>query len=135
MNPAGPGVVRSMEAQIATEAHYLARCPVKGCKTVARLPIPLQRKHEVRRYRGEIVWEGDVSVPGFVVDHRVVELRDALRRWQGLVGCVEHRRALRGDVVNGTHNPDVVCDARCMNARRSSCECSCGGANHGGAHG
>lgn len=26
------------------------------------------------------------------------------------------------------------CDARCLNAKRSSCECSCGGANHGGGY-
>jgi hypothetical protein len=52
-----------------------------------------------------------------------------------------------GDVENGicagcnrmmTYEPLVgrvsdvhKCDARCLNARRGSCECSCGGANHG----
>jgi hypothetical protein len=29
-------------------------------------------------------------------------------------------------------NPSLhVCDARCMNARGRTCECSCGGKNHG----
>jgi hypothetical protein len=37
--------------------------------------------------------------------------------------------------VRGTFNPDKACNARCMGATGPSCECACGGANHGGNHG
>ncbi len=34
--------------------------------------------------------------------------------------------------VQGTYNPAVKCDARCMGATGPVCQCSCGGKNHGG---
>lgn len=40
-------------------------------------------------------------------------------------------RAVRLHPVVGKHNPAKVCDGRCMGAVGPSCECSCGGANHG----
>jgi len=33
--------------------------------------------------------------------------------------------------IAGTHNPEVACNARCMGATGPSCDCSCGGRNHG----
>ena len=33
--------------------------------------------------------------------------------------------------IKGLLRPDVPCDARCTGARGHSCDCSCGGANHG----
>ena len=36
--------------------------------------------------------------------------------------------------VSGKTNPAVPCDARCTTARGHSCECSCGGKNHGADH-
>lgn len=33
--------------------------------------------------------------------------------------------------VFGRKSVAKKCDARCLNAKRSSCECSCAGANHG----
>jgi hypothetical protein len=37
-------------------------------------------------------------------------------------------------VLRGTRNADKRCDARCMSATGPSCECACGGANHGAGH-
>jgi hypothetical protein len=34
--------------------------------------------------------------------------------------------------VFGSVKDSKKCDARCWNAKRSDCECSCGGKNHGG---
>lgn len=34
--------------------------------------------------------------------------------------------------VFGAVSEGKRCDARCLNAKRSSCECQCGGKNHGG---
>jgi hypothetical protein len=33
--------------------------------------------------------------------------------------------------IVGSYNPDKSCDGRCMSAKRGSCDCSCGGENHG----
>lgn len=49
------------------------------------------------------------------------------------VSCPDCGMAVRLRRLNGKHNPDHVCDARCTNARGSNCECSCAGANHGAA--
>lgn len=38
---------------------------------------------------------------------------------------------LRRKEVLGCESPTVKCDARCLNAKRTSCDCSCGGDNHG----
>lgn len=36
--------------------------------------------------------------------------------------------------VVGKHNASIKCDARCEHATGGSCECACGGANHGAGH-
>lgn len=36
--------------------------------------------------------------------------------------------------VNGRYSEKHICDSRCLNATGPNCECSCGGANHGGSH-
>ena len=33
--------------------------------------------------------------------------------------------------IKGTYRPDVTCDSRCTGAKGASCDCSCGGENHG----
>lgn len=38
---------------------------------------------------------------------------------------------VRWDLVKGFVNPEVKCDARCLNAHGKSCECACGGEHHG----
>jgi len=40
----------------------------------------------------------------------------------------------RWERLAARRNAAVRCDARCLNARRASCECSCAGANHGRYH-
>ena len=37
-------------------------------------------------------------------------------------------------LVQGKYNPKIACNARCMSSTGTTCECSCGGKNHGGAH-
>ncbi|MFD6356750.1 hypothetical protein [Nocardia tengchongensis] len=45
--------------------------------------------------------------------------------------CPKHRTHLKWTALKATYNPDKVCDFRCVGAKRASCECACGGANHG----
>ncbi len=42
--------------------------------------------------------------------------------------------AVRVSKVYGWVNPSVKCHSRCTGAVGPSCDCSCGGANHGSAH-
>lgn len=57
---------------------------------------------------------------------------------QGGMNMIRCPKCSKGGIwfkyVVGSFNPDKVCDGRCMSAKRSSCDCSCGGENHGSAH-
>jgi hypothetical protein len=46
-------------------------------------------------------------------------------------GCGQPRRAT---AVNGKTSHKHVCGAKCMASTGPSCECSCGGQNHGASH-
>jgi hypothetical protein len=48
--------------------------------------------------------------------------------------CPEHEQRITLEPVWGELVETVRCDARCQNARGASCDCSCGGANHGRGH-
>jgi len=92
---------------------YFGKCTVKGCKT---------RK----------VWEGDPYLPnGHVIHyngHNLKALREA-----GL-WCGEHNRWLTWTQLQGRVNPEKECNGVCMAAVGPSCDCSCGGKNHGKNH-
>lgn len=47
------------------------------------------------------------------------------------VPCACGERVILAKPVHGTRNDSVKCDARCTHAKGHSCECSCGGKNHG----
>lgn len=48
--------------------------------------------------------------------------------------CLPAVRRMRLMPVRGVYNANKKCSARCMSATGPSCECACGGANHGGGH-
>lgn len=50
-------------------------------------------------------------------------------RKRGIV-CEDHG-PMKVESLKAKHNPTKVCDDRCVSAKRASCECSCGGVNHG----
>ncbi len=45
--------------------------------------------------------------------------------------CPQCRKAMKYGKLEGHVNPSQKCDARCTSARGHSCECQCGGENHG----
>lgn len=47
------------------------------------------------------------------------------------VPCACGERIVFAKPVHGKRNDTVRCDARCTGAKGHSCECSCGGRNHG----
>lgn len=91
-------------------AKFLGRCAVKGCK------------HTVRVEDSEMIRE--VWTKG--------------GPWEPVQGeprCADHPRlVLRWSRVQGVFNDAKVCTEKCMGATGPSCECECGGENHGGRH-
>jgi hypothetical protein len=47
------------------------------------------------------------------------------------IDCPTCGKGAKCERVSGRRSDSKKCDARCLNAKRSSCECSCVGANHG----
>lgn len=45
--------------------------------------------------------------------------------------CSQCGRMMSYGALKAFTNPDHKCDARCTSARGHSCECACGGKNHG----
>ena len=50
------------------------------------------------------------------------------------VACPGCGQKISGKPIEGRYKSDHPCDARCTGATGHSCECSCGGANHGMDH-
>lgn len=48
-----------------------------------------------------------------------------------VVSCRGCGRSRRARLVAGRYNPKHECNAKCMASKGPSCECSCGGKNHG----
>ncbi|WAB09775.1 hypothetical protein SEA_DADOSKY_94 [Mycobacterium phage Dadosky] len=97
------------------ERHF-GKCPVRGCQT--------RRVVDGRPYIGE----GANAVVIFYNGHNGSQLAAA-----GLC-CEEHRKHLQWNQLKGRVNPDKVCNGVCMGAVGSSCDCACGGENHGRSH-
>jgi hypothetical protein len=121
-----------MSARIQTpfNAHWLGRCPVKGCDCVMHFDVPMIREtwtethHDhARGYSWEVHKQKD---------------RQANYNYYGLhslmLHCAKHKWQLRFKAINGRYVEGHVCDSRCMNAIGPNCDCSCGGANHGRGH-
>lgn len=50
------------------------------------------------------------------------------------VACPGCGRQTNGRKVEGRVVESIVCGAKCLAAKGPSCDCSCGGANHGANH-
>lgn len=68
----------------------------------------------------------------------------ALRRDDGVYLCEDGSprepvfccgRVVVMERVKGEHNPKIPCTAKCLMGKSLDCSCSCGGLNHGMAHG
>lgn len=91
----------------------ICRCAIKGCKYVKAINVPTVTRR-VNTFLRIVACEG--TVMNIANEER----------------CPNHpRNLMRVRIVQGTLNPDHVCDSRCTGAVGHNCECSCGGANHG----
>lgn len=48
------------------------------------------------------------------------------------IRCLACRRECEVNEIYGRYVPELVCGAKCTGAVGNTCDCSCGGANHGG---
>ena len=119
--------------------------PVQGPPTIERRPAPEQKSTLVifRHASRDPACKRVVRRTYFVDERRDTIARGKIRTlwrpdpvrgsrapYEDLV-CPECPGSLQWDEIDGRVVDDHPCDARCMGARGPTCECSCGGANHG----
>jgi hypothetical protein len=98
-----------------TVTNYLGRCPAKDCDYAF-----FATAEDVRTADD---WSG-------VRVHVAARVDGGPRVW---TRCPAHRN-FPLERVRGTFSEVHNCDSRCLNAKGTSCTCSCGGANHGRGH-
>lgn len=98
-------------------------------------------------------WYGEKLGNGYQVGRDAYKLPDGAlcyahdgSRWNGVIVHCPHcapgalhpqggPARVRLQVLRGRYVADHKCDGRCMSATGPSCDCSCGGRNHGANHG
>jgi hypothetical protein len=104
---------------------FIGKCCHKGCNSILRVTIPAKIKNHTRN----INYFPGCNNPPIYEKYQTSE--PAWHPHNLGIHCTAHKWPLGWRELNGTHNPDHVCDARCTGAKGHSCDCSCGGANHG----
>lgn len=116
-----------MNATTVAPARFIGRCKRKGCTYRKAVDVPRMRVEEIDRRFGHRYSRLVYQRPDGGRTERPFD------SWLWKVCCPDHEGATRWEVVRGEVT-DHACDGRCMNAIGPSCECSCGGANHGGRY-
>jgi len=108
-------------------AHVIYRC--KGCKKTLRETYTVERYGYCNNH------------PEWYLRKSASYRRVAGGRWVEshyfrfpAVACPGCDAQLYGKAVEGRFKADHPCDKRCTGATGHSCECSCGGENHGRDH-
>lgn len=110
----------------ATKVRYFGKCATKGCKT-----------RRVADGAGQMAINADGKRWRLNAHEYRLTRHERRQFWNAMASldlvCVEHDRFLRWEGLRATYNPAKECSAKCMNASRPACDCSCNGENHGGA--
>jgi hypothetical protein len=119
--------------------HFMVRCT--SCKTVARLEVPA--RHESKTCTRSALGERGPTIETYKRTVRVVDLGGCLGYLYTTIGavlagsrvaCWDCGRALRFEQITGVFSAKHKCNAKCLASKGPQCECSCGGANHGGSY-
>lgn len=121
----------------------IGKCPVTGCKTRNRGEFPATYSPL------DFLRPGDTKVPGWTIPGCPVRMSDStfnayspaaaqMDQWPatkpldaaGWV-CEEHDLFLVQKQVSGTVNTGKKCGSICKSAASITCDCVCGGSNHG----
>lgn len=112
---------------------FLGKC--KHCKNAMRLELEVERTRTETR---TVTVSGSQGFPKVQNEYRVLLPSGRSIRNFGFVPSLTEVCVCGAKVnmmcVTGKVNPDIKCNARCRNATGHTCECSCGGKNHGGNH-
>ena len=100
----------------------------KRCKVGKRVEYPIERaKGEFYR----LTSEGHHQSPGIWIqasgDGRPTQYGGDIE--MGI--CPDCHRMMEANYLKATLRPEVKCSGICIHARGGTCDCSCGGANHG----
>lgn len=120
--------ILSTPAQAPEQLHRFNTRKCAACGTVTSLlarPVKAEWKFGGVR-RGAFVGES-----GSVVGHEHVLGHPGYM----IVPCRSCGKNRIAEQVLGKVRADKKCDGRCTHATGHTCECSCGGKNHGAAHG
>jgi hypothetical protein len=101
-----------MKATKSKIDRYFGKCRITGCKTRRVVDSPYIADGHVIYYGG----------------HNEKELR-AAGLW-----CDTHNTYLKFDQLKGRYSATKECNGVCMGAVGPSCDCQCGGENHGLNH-
>jgi hypothetical protein len=107
------------------------KCATKGCKSFAVTDLEARAGKPVLTGTFEPLWGNVHDVHAWMFAGNDVE-RKALRDLYAANGAAcEAHGAMKAKTLQGTYNPEKVCDGRCTNAKSAACDCHCGGKNHG----
>lgn len=110
------------------QQRIIARCSVKTCRRTVSALVEKDVEYTVSQDPAGIYRESRT------VAVRVLEGPFEVSPWYGATPAVACHGSWIVKPVEGRYNPERKCDARCMGAVGPSCECSCGGKNHGMYH-
>lgn len=113
-----------------TTSHAMVKCTSKACKHVVRIAFEIEYKlwaYLGRPHSSQALVLDETRVATFRDKH---ELDRMLFRANGTCRSCQAATTIR--LIRGTYVADMKCGAKCMGATGPSCECSCGGKNHGG---
>lgn len=117
--------------ETSTVLRYFGRCPVKGCqhrRVIEETSHPQLRRYQTNR-ADTLVLLDDKGWPWPL--HELGDRdHNSTMRAAGFV-CPTHNRIVWFQGGRFTHNPDKLCNAKCMSAGGPACDCSCAGSNHG----
>lgn len=115
----------------ASTGRALARCRAKGCRRAHQVTYVVESVHTAWNNRPH--WEFAVMVAGRPVGYRDrAGLAAAVLRSFTCTAC--GGSSAEFIVVRGRVVESVKCGPKCRGAVGPSCDCSCGGDNHGSGH-
>jgi hypothetical protein len=119
------------------EGRAIVRCRNRACRRAAQLTY--STRTEQWAFNGRPASRSEVTVGGRTYSlGRYMTTQGALLKSlssRTCEGCGGGRGHYDVNIVRGVVVEDKPCNAKCMGAVGPSCECSCGGKNHGGGHG
>jgi hypothetical protein len=118
-----------------TTTHYIGKC--RQCKQALRVGITQMKRLFDHPVQGPLVhFEYQPAVKCYQHKSQGVITWSTMCPTDGCIlrGSVAQQSMIALKRIDGTVNDIKKCDPRCTGATGHTCECSCGGENHGADH-